>query len=283
MLTIALPCKSPHLEYLRIAVSSVLRQSSPSWNLLIVDDGNKDPRVLQELAQLAHADSRITVLPSEAPMVTGALNTAMRHAPTPFICSLHCDDVLADNAVEILCNYINKFPGTDYFHSSWRVIDNVGNVLSDVIPVRENFALEDFKNHGPVKHIHCWNIASALAIGGMDETLGPHGADDYDFSWCMAEAGYTFTPIPECLYYYRDHREHFRLTTHVPLEQQIIELRKIWSKHGMSGEEIAKETERRTAGYLRQALFRDDADRQEKEANGFDIRQGFRQSYRLLE
>ena len=86
--------------------------------------------------------------------------------------------------------------------------------------------------------------------------------------------------IPECLYYYRDHREHFRLTTHVPLDRQVSELRKIWTKHGLTDGEIESQIERRTRGYLQQALFRDEQDRIKKEASGFDPHQGWREPYR---
>ena len=128
-----------------------------------------------------------------------------------------------------------------------------------------------------MKHLHCWKVDAALTIGGMDETLGLHGADDYDFSWCMAEGGYTFKAIPECLYYVRDHRTHFRLTTHVPLETQIKELKKIWTKHGMTEREQEQEIRTRKAGYLRQAIFLNDEDKRQKEEANYDIRQSWRQ------
>ena len=85
--------------------------------------------------------------------------------------------------------------------------------------------------------------------------------------------------IPECLYYYRDHREHFRLTTHVPLDRQVSELRKIWTKHGLTDGEIEAQTERRIKGYLRQVLYANEQDRLEKESRGFDARRGWRKSY----
>ena len=115
----------------------------------------------------------------------------------------------------------------------------------------------------------------------MDESLGPHGGDDYDFPWRMAEAGCAFEAIPECLLYIRDHREHYRLTTHVPLDIQVTELSRILRKHGVSEERIAEEIAVRTNGYMRQALFESDEDRRRKEREGFDAHQGWRLGYDL--
>jgi len=131
-----------------------------------------------------------------------------------------------------------------------------GQAISPVYQARESFSLEDFKRFGPAKHLHCWRVEFALRIGGMDESLGFHGADDYDFVWTMAENGCVFKAIPECLYYYRDHLRHYRLTTHVPLQTQVNEMIKIFKKHGMTDNEIHHGIESRKAGYLTQALYK---------------------------
>jgi hypothetical protein len=131
----------------------------------------------------------------------------------------------------------------------------------------------------PVKPLHCWRVSAALALGGMDESFGPHGGDDYDFPWSMAEHGARFSALQECLYLYRDHREHSRLTTHVPLDVQVSELARIFAKHGVSKERARVEIARRRDDYLRQALYATEEERRRKEAEGFDARAGWRQRY----
>ena len=280
LITILMPCKDPHLGFFEAALQSVYAQRSPQWYLTVIDDHSEDKRVVEFLHQLRGTeDPRIRVLPNESRFVTGALNTGMRHAQTPFVCSLHCDDLLDETAIEVLSSYITASPEIDFFHSSRLYIDADGKAISSVRRSAETFTLDDFKRKGPVKHLQCWRIAMALQIGGMDESLGLHGADDYDFVWCMAEAGCVFRGLPECLYYYRDHRAHYRLTTHVPLQTQLHELRKIWTKHGMTEDEIAVEIATRTNDYLRQALYHDDADKARKTREQFDIRQGWRIPY----
>lgn len=269
LLTILIPCKDPKPSFFKESLSSVFAQTNQDWKLLVIDDHSKDKEVLDILEGLINSqDKRVSVVKNESNMVTGALNTGMKHCNTPYVCSLHCDDLLAETAVEILQDYIKHYPDTDYFYSSRLFIDDSGYPAGKLIVAKYAFDLDDFKHTCPVKHLHCWKVEPALAIGGMDEQLGPHGADDYDFPWCMAEAGYKFKAIADCLYYYRDHRAHYRLTTHVPLNFQVAELDKIFRKHGMSDEEIEMEIKSRKERYLlRDALFLDENDKLIKEQN----------------
>jgi glycosyltransferase involved in cell wall biosynthesis len=277
LLTILMPCRNVEPSYFREALDSVRAQTSPRWRLCIVIDAADDGSTAAILsAPGAWRDRRVSVVQATAPRVTGALNAGLRSARTPYVCTLHADDVLEERAIEVLERAIREHPAVDYFHSSRIYIDDDGRQIG-ALQAREHFSLEDFKHFGPVMHLHCFKVDSALAVGGMDEALGPHAADDYDFPWCLAEAGFTFMAIPDFLYRYRDHRRHERLTTHVPLDVQVAEYVKIWTKHGMTEAEIAEQIHRRTSGYLRQALFLNEDDRRDKERHGFDIRTGWRE------
>jgi glycosyltransferase involved in cell wall biosynthesis len=280
LVTILMACRSVEPAFFREALQSVLAQTSDRWRLcIIVDSDDPDTGTVIGAEVRCVGDSRISVLELEPKRITGKFNAGMRDATTPYVCVLHADDLLDERAVEVLSRYIAECPEVDYFHSSRVYMDDAGVRISQIWRSVESFTLADFKNLGPVKCLHCFKVRSALAIGGMDESLGLHGGDDYDFSWSMAEAGYKFKAIVECLYYYRDHRSHYRLTTHVPLDVQVGELRKIMRKHGMTELEIAEQIRRRTAGYLRQAIFLDGEDKARKERAGFDIRRGWRQRY----
>jgi len=207
-ITVLIPCKNANRKYIYDAINSVYSQTTPLWNLMIVDDHSDRDETLIILNELRnYEDDRVSVLKNDSTYVTGAINTGLKKSKTPYICTLHCDDILAENAIEILNKYIKKYPDIDYFHSSRSIIDKDGNFISDILLAKETFSLEDFKNCSPVKHLHCWKIQSSLKIGGMDESLSLHGADDYDFTWSMAEAKFTlmngnslYQDISLCIY-----------------------------------------------------------------------------------
>src|SRR5205085_11207012 len=135
-------------------------------------------------------------------------------------------------------------PDVDFFHSARRFVDEQGRLLG-IHAAPRTITAEDFVERGPVKRVQCFRVAKALEIGGMDEELGLHGADDYDFPWRMLEAGAVFEALDECLYTIRDHREEPRLTTHVPLDAQVRELETILRKHEVSEERIRATVVRR--------------------------------------
>jgi glycosyltransferase involved in cell wall biosynthesis len=260
LVTVLMPFRNANFDFFRAAVASVFAQSTPFWNLILIHD--EDEQTTAELVEevKARKDNRVRIEMSHGKRITGALNTGMKQALTPYVCSLHCDDLLAQDAIETLNRAILENPTVDFFYSSRRFIDGNGKPKGNVMQAVP-FTISDFKEYGPVKHLHCWKVQSALQIGGMDESFGLHGGDDYDFPWCMAEAGFSFKTIPECLYYYRDHRKGYRLTTHVPLETQIQEICKILRKHGLSEQEIQQQIQKRKKTYLRQALYKTEADR----------------------
>ena len=152
-------------------------------------------------------------------------------------------------------------------------------ILVLFINPQKRIKARDFQKRGESQTSTLLESAISFKYGGIDENLGAHGADDYDFPWCMAEAGYKFRAIDECLYYYRDHRNHIRLTTHVPLDKQIFELKKIFNKHEMTDELINRQIYLRSQGYLKQALFLNDHDKKKKQRKEYDITTAWREKY----
>lgn len=278
LITILMPIKRYQTEFLSRSVESVFRQSNAHWRLCVIIEG-RDRKRFSSLLQKELQDSRVNLIVNRGRRLGGALNTAMRHAETPFVSILFADDMWADNAVEVLAEAIDRHPRTDFFHSSRIIIDENDRPISSVHHSKEAFRVEEFLHASPVKHLLCWRRELGLAIGGMDESHN-HGPDDYDFPWTMAEAGAVFHAIKEPLYRYRDHRESYRLTTHVPLSSQKWALRKILKKHGVDAATIKARLAAAEASYLKQCLFETRRDREEKTKLGYDPHLGWRDSYK---
>jgi hypothetical protein len=278
-LTALMPVRDYHVGYLHDAVGSLLAQSRPDWRLLVIAEP-ADRRRLEDAIGEHLSDPRIQVVANEGRKLAGAFNTGMRRAETSFVAILHGDDLWSPHAVEVLATSITASPETDFFHSSRRFIDGAGRSISSVYQSKQTVSVDAFVPSSPVKHLLCWNRDKALAIGGMDESLNSVGVDDYDFPWTMAEHGASFSAIPECLYLYRDHREHFRLTTHQPLSHHKREIRRIMRKHGVDKPTVRKTIAAAQEQYLRQSLYRSRVDRWVKTLLGHDPSTGWREPYR---
>jgi hypothetical protein len=259
-ITVLMPCKSQKKEFFFDAVRSIVRQTSPCWRLLIVTDPTTPPEI--EKWAGTFADRRISVLMCPHTGFARALNHGLQAASTQFVSILLSDDRYAARAIAALMAYRQRYPAADFFHSARRHISEAGQRWGGIIPSRREFQLRDFSTRGsPVKHLLCWRRAKSIEIGGMDESLSVHGCDDYDFPWRMAEAGARFQAVRACLYEYRLHHAHHRLTTCVPLESQMATLRAIFSRHNIAPLEADRFMERAARGYL-VPEFLDQIDRQ---------------------
>ena len=278
-ITVFMPVKHYHAGHLRRAITSVFEQTRSNWRLLIVIY-ESDAAEFRRLLASELADSRVTLVYREGRLLAGAYNSAMRAARTEFIAALLGDDMLAPNAIEVLHDYIRSNPAGDFFHTGRYFID-AGNrrISSDYLP-RSSFTKEDFWTGSPVKHLLCWRRSTGLACGGVDETLNNFASDDWDFSWTMMEHGAVFVPVPHALYVVRDHRDGYRLTTHVTRDVQIRELRRIMEKHGAPPAVVSKRLWQAKHTYLKQSLFRNPLHRWIKEKVGFDASTGWRERYR---
>ncbi len=275
--TALLPVHRYHARFLAEAAASMLAQTSPSWRLLVIVE-REEPGLHVALGDAA-ADERVRIVRNEGRKLSGALNTGMAHATTEFTGILLGDDLWAPEAVAVLESAIERFPDVDFFHSARRRIDGDGSSLGGVQPARDGFTIDDFVVRSPVKHLLCWRRELGLATGGLDETLECVGPDDYDFPWSMAEAGARFMAIQECLYAYRDHRDSYRLTTHLPLSVHVREMRRIRRKRGVDEERIEAIIEEARQGFLQQCLYRSRFDRWVKTVFRYDAHRGWREPY----
>jgi glycosyltransferase involved in cell wall biosynthesis len=276
LITILMPLRQYRPDFLRKSLNSVFHQSSPHWKVCIVTE-KRDRNHFATVLEAELKDPRISLIPNQGRRLGGALNTGMRQATTDFVGILFGDDMWATDAVTVLGQAISQNPKVDFFHSSRIIIDECDQPISSVHYSNESFVMEDFLHASPIKHLLCWRRQLGLAVGGIDESHN-HGPDDYDFPWTMAEAGAQFQAIEEPLYLYRDHRESYRLTTHVPLSSQKWALRKILKKHGIDRVRIRERVAQAEASYLRQCLFKTRKDRQREITLG-DQRAGWRDTY----
>jgi glycosyltransferase involved in cell wall biosynthesis len=277
-ITALLPVKHYHPVYLQQSVASISQQSD-DWRLMVITE-SQDYDHFADILRPLLSGPRARLVVNEGRKLAGAINTGMRHAHTEFVAVLLADDLWATDAVRVLSSYIDAHREVDFFHSSRRIIDMNGKPISAVYKSRPSFTLDDFKTRSPVKHLLCWRTSKALAIGGLDETLNSVGPDDYDFPWTMAEHGARFRAVEECLYFYRDHRDCYRLTTHLPLSTHRRECHRIFKKHGVGWRDRRRYIARAQRSFMRQCLYRNALDKWIKETLGYDAQRGWRQTYR---
>ncbi|WP_182347870.1 glycosyltransferase family A protein [Tomitella gaofuii] len=97
-------------SYLPATIESVLAQSDPCWELILVDNGMSDEAV-RIVAQ--YPDARIRLLRQQNNGYAGGVMAASSAASGEFIAVLDSDDLLASDYVASVAAFIRTHPGVD--------------------------------------------------------------------------------------------------------------------------------------------------------------------------
>lgn len=110
-------------EYIEQAVNSILNQTFPLFELLIIDDGSKDEESLKKLSEIEKMDDRIKVLHKENEGLAATRDYGVKHSSksTKYLMILDSDDMIDKTFME--CAYWTLETNTK---ASWAYSDSVG-------------------------------------------------------------------------------------------------------------------------------------------------------------
>lgn len=113
-------------EYLAEAVESVLAQTYPYWELIIVDDGSTDESL--NIAQ-SFTDGRIHVYHQPNAGEAAARNQALQHMQGELVAFLDADDRFLPEHLALTVRYLNEHPEMDGVYTDGLHIDQDGRSL----------------------------------------------------------------------------------------------------------------------------------------------------------
>ena len=101
-------------EYLKNAWESLESQSSNNWEAVMVLDGGADRKTRHIFETIKHPNlKKITQMSNMGPYHCRTL--AIENAETPWYFHLDADDLLPQDSIKLVVEYINKYPRMDYF------------------------------------------------------------------------------------------------------------------------------------------------------------------------
>lgn len=193
--SVIMPCYNDG-KYIQEAVDSVLSQTYPKIELIIVDDGSDDPDTCNILERLSN-NSSIHVLHANHGGPAAARNKAIDCAKGKYILPLDADDKIHPAYIEKAVEAIQSRPDVGIVYCKaelfgersgpWHLDDfSIGKMLvRNQIFVSALFYKDDWKKSG-----------------GFSEQLTA-GIEDYDFWLSLLELGKTACRLNETLFYYR--------------------------------------------------------------------------------
>jgi glycosyltransferase involved in cell wall biosynthesis len=165
------------------AIQSVIAQTEPRWEIIVVNDGSTDCtlRLLEELR-----DERICVLTIEHQGQSAARNRGLEIARAEYIAYLDSDNAWHPNFLEIMLEAIQEngdcvlwYCGQNY--TAWeRTEDGKWFLISQETEPREQYNLQEvWQMKGADTNCIAHRRSIIEKIGGWDENC--HWGEDWDF------------------------------------------------------------------------------------------------------
>jgi tetratricopeptide (TPR) repeat protein len=183
-------------QLLRLTVESVLAQTYPNIEIIVVDDGSTDDtaRVMEQYT------GRITYIKQDNQGPGGALETGFQGASGEYINFLDHDDLMMPTKIERQVQVLDSQPEIGLVHCGYYEIDKDGNLLEKYCPLPEG-SLEELACWDPI-----WSGAPLVRRQCLDHVRlfdKQIRTCDWDLWLGIAQAGYRFACVQEPLGAYR--------------------------------------------------------------------------------
>jgi GT2 family glycosyltransferase len=201
LVSVICPVFKPDLAEFEAAITSVIEQTYPHWELLLVDDGSRDPALTSLMDRYAAADQRIRLLPQRRNAgISAATNAAVAKARGEWVAFFDHDDLLVDVALEVMLRAAQE-SGARLLYSDEDKIDKSGEFSDPAFKTAWNHRLLLEVNY--VCHLLFVAAPLLAEVGPLNSKL--NGAQDHDLILRLSERipAQQIAHVPEILYHWR--------------------------------------------------------------------------------
>lgn len=214
--------------YITHAIGSIVAQTYPYWELVIIDDGSTDGT--RRIVENFTADARVVYISRQNGGAAAARNTGLHHCSGEFVLFLDADDWLTPDAMAILVGLIEKSSETGAVFGDGFLADASGKPFQSLDDYRilvSNDHLEQFVVSAYIGYLGVVLLRrSALEQldGPFDEEL--YAVEDWDLLIRLAETGCTFLHVRSYVGYYRIHSTNTSSPTSSSYQRRQLSLRR---------------------------------------------------------
>ncbi len=196
-------------RFIAESIESVLAQTYPHWELIVIDDGSNDSTA-SIIKEYSKNDSRIKYYYQENQKQGRARNNGISKSNGDWIAFLDHDDLWAPEKLAKQVEFINNnnvdlvFSDGYIFNSSDKNTDQAFQIKTGFY--KGNDALKLFLQCNRIPMLSVLVSKNAIdACGGFEEHPDIQNADDYLLWLRMLAKGFSFYGMPDKLVYYRLH------------------------------------------------------------------------------
>ncbi len=188
-------------ETIAETLESILGQTSPDWESIVVDDGSTDDTAVI-VQNFMKRDGRIRLIQQSNAGEAAARNSGIRAATQDWLLFLDADDWIAPSYLERVFAELTANSQLDAVHCSSARVTKDGTIIPEtrMAPVGDLFPTLARYNEFPV---HACVIRKSLvdAVGGFDSSLKT--CPDWDLWQRIARKGAHFGAVRDVLAFYR--------------------------------------------------------------------------------
>ena len=195
-------------RYIAAAIRSVLAQTYPHWEILVIDDGSQDEtqQILQPMVE--QYGDRLHYIYQTNQGVSAARNRGIEAATGEFVAFLDADDIFLPDKLAAQIAVFAEQPQLGMVHSGWRRVDAAGNPLLNVEPWQEipTLDLESWLRWKPVlPSAMMFRRQWLVEVGGFDSRFPP--AEDTELVLRLALRGCEAAWLRQITVLYRQHAD----------------------------------------------------------------------------
>ncbi|NNL12292.1 MAG: glycosyltransferase [Acidimicrobiia bacterium] len=215
VVSIVIPCFNQG-QFLHEAIRSIFRQSFPSWEIVIVDDGSTDPATRAVLRSLHYPRTRIIRQRNRG--LPAARNAGMTAARGRYLVPLDADDELTAPFLAATVEALDRNPEAAFAHTWTRLFGN-----QDLIWIDRPYNPYQLLLSTSVVGCALIRTEAWRSVGGYD-TSRRQGNEDWDLWIRFFEAGWDQVEVPRALFRYRQHGISMSVSTEARFEEARLEI-----------------------------------------------------------
>lgn len=188
----------PHI--LNETILSVINQTVPNWELILVDDASTNMKTVHVLESWKLNPKIRIITHGHNSGIVNASNTGLAAAQGNFLVLLDHDDILHDKALEVVDEVIRQNPEADLIYSDEDKIDLLGNHFDEF--KKPNWSPERLRGQMYLGHLLIFSSVLLKRAGGGFRTQF-EGSQDHELALRLSECANQIIHVSETLYSWR--------------------------------------------------------------------------------
>ncbi|MGN1352917.1 MAG: glycosyltransferase [Bacilli bacterium] len=200
LLSVIIPVYNVKREYLVECLESILKQSYPNFEIILIDDNSSNIETLNTLKEYEN-NSKIKIKYRKTNgMISVASNDGIKLAKGEFLVLVDNDDKLDQNAFYYLVEALNKDKTLDFIYTDEDKMDIHGKYFEPHF--KPDYSPDTLMGMNYICHLSCLRTSLVREVGGFRKEYD--GSQDYDLFLRILDKTKKNYHVPRILYHWRE-------------------------------------------------------------------------------